>query len=118
METNETNVELNKVKPSDVKLMLGGRERELKFSFSVWAKLQDEYKSVSNFDKIEIDLRERPFTTIPHLIWLGLKDRDGLTEETVLDDYDITDMDYISEVVSKALYGSLPENKKKVKTNK
>ena len=68
-----------------------------------------------NFKKIVKDVQERPFATIPELIYIGLVDKSGVTKETVLDDYGITDMDYISEILYKALYGSVPteENKKK-----
>lgn len=105
--------ELEKVRPTEATLEIGGRERKIKFGFSAWAKLEDEYGSLQNFGKIEEDIREKPFHVVPHLIWLGLSDREGVTEETVLDDYGMGDMDMIVEVLNRALYGSLPAPEKK-----
>lgn len=102
--------ELDKVKPTDVTLMLGGKERQIKFGFSAWAKFEEMYGNISNLNKMQEEMQEKPFTTCRKLIWLGLKDKDGLTEETVLDDYGMNDINFISETLSKAIYGSLPKN--------
>ena len=107
--------ESDKITPSKITIKIKGEEREIKFGFSAWAELEKKYGTVSNFKKIVKDVQERPFATIPELIYIGLVDKSGVTKETVLDDYGITDMDYISEILYKALYGSVPteENKKK-----
>lgn len=107
--------ELEKVKPSDVTLKLGGRDRKIKFGFSAWAKLEEKYGGIKNLGKMEQDLQERPFTTIPYLVWIGLSDKEGLTEETVLDDYSMQDIVSLSETLAGALYGSLPKDEEEKK---
>ena len=101
--------EIEKVKSSDVTLKIGGRDRKIKFGFSAWAKLEEKYNGIKNLGQIEKDMREKPFQTIPFLIWIGLQDKEGLTEETVLDDFGMQDVEKISEVLASALYGSLPK---------
>lgn len=113
METKE----LEKIEPKKVTLMIHGKEREIKFGFSAWAKLEKEFGGVKNLDKLQKKIESEPFTTIPHLLWLGLKDKEGVTEDNILDDYGLGDVQYISEKFTEALYGSLPqgESGKKVK---
>ena len=113
METKE----LEKIEPKKVTLMIHGKEREIKFGFSAWAKLEKEFGGVKNLDKLQKKIESEPFETIPHLIWLGLKDREGVTEDNILDDYGLGDIQMISEKFSEALYGSLPQDEsgKKVK---
>lgn len=101
--------ELEKVKSSDVTLKLGGRDRKIKFGFSAWAKLEEKYDGIKNLGQMEKDMQEKPFQTIPFLIWIGLQDKEGLTEETVLDEYSMKDIEAVSETLAKALYGSLPK---------
>lgn len=107
--------ELEKVKSNDVTLKLGGRERKIKFGFSAWAKLEEKYGGIKNLSKMEQDLQERPFATIPYLVWIGLSDKEGLTEETVLDDYSMQDIVSLSETLATALYGSLPKDEEEKK---
>jgi len=105
--------ELDKVKSEKVTLKIGGKERELKYSFSVWAVIEKEIGGLDNLDKLQEKVEKFPFQTIPHLIYIGLTDKEGITEETVLDDYGLGDMKQIVKVFEKALYGSLPEDSKK-----
>ena len=105
--------ELDKVKGEKVMLSIGGRERELKYSFSVWAVIEKEIGGLDNLEKLEEKIEKFPFQTIPHLIYIGLADKEGVTEETVLDDYGLGDIEFITKQFEKALYGSLPEETKK-----
>lgn len=107
--------ELEKIKPTKVTIKIKGEDREIKFGFSAWAKLEEKYGKVSNFKKIVDDIKEKPFATIPELIYIGLVDKSDVTKENVLDDYGISDMEEISQILYSALYGSIPqeENKKK-----
>jgi hypothetical protein len=105
--------ELDKVKSEKVTLLINGKERELKYSFSVWAVIEKEIGGLDNLDKLQERVEKFPFQTIPHLIYIGLTDKEGITEETVLDDYGLGDMEQIVKVFEKALYGSLPEDSKK-----
>ena len=122
----EETKELEKIQPEKVTLMIHGKEREIKFRFSTWAKLEKEYNGLNNIDKLEKDMEEKPFEVIPHLMFLGVVDKSSfvnelgeeveLTEENILDDYGLGEMKYITEILQKALYGSMPlDDEKKVK---
>jgi len=102
--------ELEKIAPEKVTLKIHGKDREIKFGFSAWAKLEKEYGSVKNLDKMQKEIEEKPFETIPHLLWLGLMDKEGVTEDNILDEYGLGDVQFISETFAKALYGSLPQD--------
>lgn len=105
--------ELSKIKSEKNTIKIKGKEREVKFNFSVWAKLEEEYNGLESFEQIEKDITEKPFRTIPHLIYLALQDKEGVDESNVLDEYGLSDMPEISKVLYSALYGSLPEGNKK-----
>ena len=113
--------ELNKVQPEKVTLFIHGKEREIKFGFSAWGKLEKEYGGIQNLEKMQKQIEETPFETIPHLLFIGLKDKSSftdskgnkypeVTEDNILDDYGMNDIQMISEVFTKALYGSLPQS--------
>ena len=119
----EETKELNKVMSDKVTLFIHGKEREIKFGFSAWAKLEKEYKGIQNLDKMQKQIEETPFETIPHLLYLGLKDKSAftdsegnkypeVTEENILEDYGMADIQKVTEIFSRALYGSLPQNSK------
>lgn len=97
--------ELDAIKGEKVTLFIQGKEREIKFNFSIWAQLEKEYDGVENVQKA---MEEKPFNTIPHLLYLSLIDKDGVTEDNILDDYGMGDIKLIMEKLSKAMYGSLP----------
>ena len=101
--------ELAKVKPEKVTLFIHGKEREIKFGFSAWAKLETEYGGLKNLEKMQKEVEEKPFNAIPHLLYIGLVDKEGVTEENILDDYGLNDIQMISEVFNRAIYGSLPQ---------
>ena len=105
----EETKQLEKIQPEKVTLMIHGKEREIKFGFSAWAKIEKEYGGINNLEKMQKQIEETPFETIPHLIFIGLVDKEGVTEETVLDEYGLNDIQMITEVFSKAIYGSLPQ---------
>lgn len=117
----EKTKELDKVKSEKVTLFIHGKDREIKFGFSAWGKLEKEYGGVKNLDKMEKDIEEKPFEKIPHLLFIGLTDKSSftdskgnkypeVTEDNILDDYGMNDIQMISEVFTKALYGSLPQS--------
>lgn len=100
---------LDDVKPEKVTLKIHGKDREIKFGFSAWAKIEKEYGGIKNMDKLQKKLEENPFEVLPHLLYIGLRDKEDVTEEDVLDDYGLNDIQMITEVFTKALYGSLPQ---------
>lgn len=117
----EETKELNKVQSEKVTLFIHGKEREIKFGFSAWAKLEKEYKGIQNLEKMQKQIEETPFETIPHLLYLGLKDKSAftdseghkypeVTEDNILEDYGMADIQKVTEVFSKAIYGSLPQD--------
>lgn len=113
--------ELDKVKPEKVTLKIHGKEREIKFNFSAWAKLEKEFGGLKNLTKLQEKVENEPFTVIPHLLFIGLQDKEGVTEENILDEYGLQDVQMISETFNRALYGSLPtgdESKKEVEAIK
>jgi hypothetical protein len=101
--------ELEKVDSKKVLIKIKGKERELKFGFKAWAILEREYGGIKNILKLQKEVEEKPFETLPHLIYVGLVDKEGVDEETVLDDFGLNDIEYISNKFAEALYGSLPE---------
>lgn len=104
--------ELENVKPEKVTLMIHGKEREIKFDFTAWGKLEKEYGGLKNLEaKMEQEIADYPFNTIPHLLFIGLVDKEGVTEENILDEYGMNDIEMISEKFTLALYGSLPQKK-------
>lgn len=105
--------ELEKVKDEKVTLFIKGKGREIKYGFSAWAKIEEELGGLDKLDHLQEQVEKYPFKTIPHLIWIGLVDKEGVTEETVLDDYGLGDVQLITEIFQKALYGSLPQDEEK-----
>lgn len=105
--------ELNNVRGEKVTLKVHGEEREIKFSFSAWAVLEKEYGGLQNLAKLQKQVEEMPFNTLPHLLYIGLVDKEGVTEENILDDYGLNDIELISDIFNRAIYGSLPVDEKK-----
>ena len=109
--------ELEKVKEEKVTLKIKGKEREIRYGFSAWAVIEEELGGLDNLDKyLQEQVKKFPFKTIPHLIYIGLVDKEGVEESTVLDEYGLGDIEMITKVFEKALYGSLPEDQKKAVT--
>ena len=67
--------------------------------------------------ELEKDIEDTPFEIIPHLMYLALVDKEGVTEENILDEYGLNDMQEVMQVFEKAFYGSLPVDTEK-KTDK
>ena len=105
--------ELEKVKEEKVTLKIKGKEREIRYGFSAWAVIEEELGGLDNLDKLQEQVEKFPFKTIPHLIYIGLVDKECVEESTVLDEYGLGDIEMITKIFEKALYGSLPESEKK-----
>ena len=105
--------ELDKVKSEKVTLKIGGKEREIKFSFQAWAEIEKLYGGMKNLDNLEKDLEEKPFQMLPKLLFIGLRDKEGVTEENILDEYSLQDIDKIKDVFTKAFQNSLPQEEGK-----
>ena len=105
--------ELDKVKGEKITIKLYGKEREIRFGFSAWAKIEKEYGGINNIDKMQTDMEQKPFEMLPHLLYIGLVDKEGLEEETLLDEYGMADIEGVTEKLSQALWGSLPQEDEK-----
>ena len=110
--------ELEKVDAKKVTIKIKEKERELRFGFKAWAILEREYGGIKNIHHLQKAVEERPFETLPHLIYIGLVDKEGVDEDNVLDDFGLGDIDYISNKFAEALYGSLPEVEDEKKAGK
>lgn len=108
--------ELSTVKPEKITVKINGEDREIKFNFRAWAVLQEEYGGLNNFDRLKTDMQTKPFTTLPHLIWIALVDKDGLDEDHILDDYGLGDVEGLSNILERAMSSSLPDQNKKKST--
>ena len=113
--------ELENIEPKKAMLLIHGKEREIKFNFSAWAKIEKEIGGFKNVDKLEKDIEDKPFEIIPHIMFIGLVDKSAytdengkqypeVTEENILDDYGLADVQKITEIFNIALYGSLPKD--------
>jgi len=114
----EKKTELEKIEPIKHSLFIGGREREIKFNFSAWKEIEKKYGSVNNVQQLVKDMSEKPFQTLPEVVYISLMDKEGLEKETCLDEFGLAEMQNITNVVTEALKDSLPTElggKKKVK---
>ncbi|MCQ2589296.1 MAG: hypothetical protein MJ179_02625 [Treponema sp.] len=114
------NKELEKVTESRNALVIGGKERIIRFGFSAWAKLEEKYGSIQNIEKLEKEMEEKPMTELRELAWIGLTDKEvynsegkrtgkQLDKETFLDEFSLADIEQVTSVVMGALYGALPK---------
>ena len=110
--------ELEKIEPKIYSLKIAGKDREIKFNFSAWREIEKKYGSVNNVQQLVQDMSEKPFQTLPEIVYMALVDKEGVTAEDCLNDYSMAEMKDITEIVSNALKASLPSefvSKKKVK---
>ena len=105
--------ELEKVRGEKITLSVKGEERELKFGFRQWAILEDEMGGLKNLEKLEKQIEEKPFNTLPHLFFIALANKEGVTEDDILDDYGLIDIEELAEKFNKLVYGALPVDEKK-----
>ena len=62
---SEKESEIENLTPHTGKLSIGGREREIRFTFSSWRAIQNEFGTMAEFlKKFEEDLRTKPCRTL------------------------------------------------------
>lgn len=117
----EKEKELEKVMPSEFKITLGGKEREVKFGNLALAKIEKKYGSVEAFTQVQEDLQKKPMQTVPWLLSICMKDKEGLEDDyesilNAMDEEGLTIAE-VAEVVMGAINSSLSvfEEKKKQK---
>lgn len=107
----EKEKELEKVMPSEFKITLGGKEREVKFGNLALAKIEKKYGSVEAFAQVQEDLQKKPMQTVPWLLSICLKDKEGLEDDyesilKAMDEEGLTIAE-VAEVVMGAINSSL-----------
>lgn len=107
----EKEKELEKVMPSDFKIKLGGKVREVKFGNRALAEIEKKYGSIEAFEQVQDDLQKKPMQTVPWLLSICMKDKEGLEDdyESILDvmDDDGLTIAEVAEVVMEAINSSL-----------
>jgi len=107
----EKEKELEKVMPSDFKIKLGGKVREVKFGNLALAKIEQKYGSVEAFEKVQEDLQKKMMQTVPWLLSICLKDKEGLEDdyESILEAMDEEGLTIaeVAEIVMSAINSSL-----------
>ena len=122
----EKEKELEKVMPSDFTIKLGGKVREVKFGNLALAKIEQKYGSIEAFSQVQDDLQKKPMQTVPWLLSICLRDKEGLKDdyESILEtmDDDGLTIAEVSKVVMEAINSSLSvfggNEKKKQPKNK
>lgn len=121
----EKEKELEKVMPSEFKITLGGKEREVKFGNLALAKIEKKYGSVEAFAQVQEDLQKKPMQTVPWLLSICMKDKEGLEDdyESILEAMDEEGLTIaeVAEIVMSAINSSLSvfgEKKKQKAGNK
>jgi hypothetical protein len=107
----EKEKELEKVMPSEFKITLGGKEREVKFGNLALAKIEKKYGSVEAFAQVQEDLQKKPMQTVPWLLSICMKDKEGLDDdyESILEAMDEEGLTIaeVAEIVMSAINSSL-----------
>ena len=107
----EKEKELEKVMPSEFKITLGGKVREVKFGNLALAKIEQKYGSIEAFSQVQDDLQKKPMQTVPWLLSICLRDKEGLKDdyESILEtmDDDGLTIAEVAEVVMGAINSSL-----------
>ena len=107
----EKEKELEKVMPSEFKITLGGKEREVKFGNLALAKIEQKYGSVEAFSQVQDDLQKKPMQTVPWLLSICMKDKEGLEDdyESILEAMDEEGLTIaeVAELVMSAINSSL-----------
>ena len=119
--------ELDKVMPSEFKIKLLGKERAVKFGNLALAKIEKKYGNIQSFTQVQKDLEEKPMETVPWLLAICLKDKEGLEDDyesilEAMDDSDLT-ITEVANVVMGAINSSIgsimgEDVKKKAKAKK
>lgn len=118
----EQNLDFEKVAPSEFYIDLAGKKRQIKFGNLALAKVEKKYGSIENFDELQEDIETKPMETIPWLIGICLKDKEGLNvdnPEEILEAMDDSDLNIkdVMNVIAAAMQNSfsnlLEEGEKK-----
>lgn len=113
--------ELEKVIPNKFYIKLAGKKREVKFGNLSLARIEQKYGSVDAFEQVQEDLQKKPMQTVPFLLSICLKDKEGLEDDfesilVAMDNDGLTVVE-VADTVMQAINSSLAifggNNKKK-----
>lgn len=97
--------------PSDFKIKLAGKERKVKFGNLALAKIEKKYGNIQSFVQVQKDLETKPMETVPWLLSICLKDKEGLNDdyESILEAMDDSDLSIteVANVVMGAINSSI-----------
>jgi hypothetical protein len=107
----ETGQELEHVYPEKFELHIAGRTRTIKFGNLALAKIEKRYGSVTNFGKLQTDMEQHPMETIPGLLSICMRDKEGITDTvdgilSAMDDSDLS-ISEVTVVLSQAMESAL-----------
>jgi hypothetical protein len=107
---NDFMSELEQVKTKKTFITLAGKEREIKFGMVAFAKIEETYTDLDGMQKA---LVEKPFTTLPKVIYFAIKDKEGITEENIAELLDDGyDMIGLKNMITAAIGSAMPTAKK------
>jgi hypothetical protein len=102
--------ELEQIKSKKEYIIIGGKEREIKFGMAAFAKVEELYGDLAEMGTA---MTAKPFTVLPKVILYAIKDREGLTEENMAEmldeNYNINDL---KDMLTSAISSSMPTAKK------
>lgn len=106
-----TGQELEHVYPEKFELHIAGRTRTIKFGNLALAKIEKRYGSVTNFGKLQTDMEQHPMETIPWLLSICMRDKEGITDTvdgilSAMDDSDLS-ISEVTVVLSQAMESAL-----------
>lgn len=109
--------ELDDVKERIYTVPLGGKERQIRFNWRAWARLEEKYGSITDALK---PLREKPMHALPELLVVGIVREPGeaITPEMVeewFDAYGLPQLTAILNTVRAAIQNSMPDQKGETK---
>lgn len=103
--------ELEAVMPSKFYLTILGKKRQVKFGNLSLAKIEQKYGSI-DIEKLQEDMEKKPMATLPFLLSISLKDKEGLDFENTdsileaLDDSNLGAIE-VMKTVTQAMTSSL-----------
>lgn len=113
--------EFEKVEPSEFFLEIAGKKRQIKFGNLALAKIERKYGSVTDIDKLEKDIETKPMETMPWLLSICMKDKEGIGEnpDSILEALDDSNlnikivMETITAAMNKAMSSMIGEEETK-----
>ena len=117
----QNKLELEQVEPSEFYLEICGKKRQIKFGNLALAKMEKKYGSIADFEKLQKDLEEKPMETMPWLLSISMRDKEGIGEDeesilAALDDSNLNVkqvMDVLGQAMNKSMSAMIGEENAK-----